>query len=219
MITVYTGPMFSGKTQALMARLQSKQRAHKNVLVVKPALDDRYDSVDEIVVKQKTAQRFEKHASMAAYPIKSAEQLTALIEKLDPDIIGVDEAQFFDEEIISALDAIAHRSPKTLEVYIAGLDLDAWAKPFGPMPHLLAIADRVEKFMANCFQCGQDARFTQKIGGSAGSKSAPTICMKRGAAPAGRRLRANRSGAAATDSAVTSGAARRPRAGTRCRAS
>jgi thymidine kinase len=165
MITVYTGPMFSGKTQALMARLQSKQRAHKNVLVVKPALDDRYDSVDEIVVKQKTAQRFEKHASMAAYPIKSAAQLTALIDKLVPDIIGVDEAQFFDEDIIRALDAIAHRSEKTLEVYIAGLDLDAWAKPFGPMPHLLAIADRVEKFMANCFQCGQDARFTQKIGG------------------------------------------------------
>src|SRR5258705_544995 len=82
-ITIYTGPMFSGKTQALMARLQSKQRAHKNVLVVKPALDDRYDSVDEIVVKQKTPQR-------------------------------------------------------------------------------------VEKFTANCFQCGQDARFTQKIGGSAG---------------------------------------------------
>ena len=50
----------------------------------------------------------------------------------------------------------------------AGLDLDAWAKPFGPMPQLLAIADRVEKFTANCFQCGQDARFTQKIGGSAG---------------------------------------------------
>jgi thymidine kinase len=168
MITVYTGPMFSGKTQALMARLQSKQRAHKNVLVVKPALDDRYDSVDEIVVKQKTAQRFEKHASMAAYPIKSTEQLAALIDKLDPDIIGVDEAQFFDEDLIRALDDIAHRSGRTLEVYIAGLDLDAWAKPFGPMPHLLAIADRVEKFMANCFQCGQDARFTQKIGGSAG---------------------------------------------------
>ena len=168
MITVYTGPMFSGKTQALMARLQTKQRAHKNVLVVKPALDDRYDSVDEIVVKQKTAQRFEKHSSMAAYPIKSAEQLGALIKKIDPDVIGVDEAQFFDEHFSAALDAIAHRSERNVEVYVAGLDLDAWAKPFGPMPHLLAIADRVEKFTANCFQCGQDARFTQKIGGSAG---------------------------------------------------
>lgn len=177
MITVYTGPMFSGKTQALMARLQSKQRAHKNVLVVKPALDDRYDSIDEIVVKQKTAQRFEKHASMAAYPIRSVEDLGALIRRIDPDIIGIDEAQFFDEEFSAALDTIAHRSGGTvggtpiernLEVYLAGLDLDAWAKPFGPMPHLLAIADRVEKFTANCFQCGQDARFTQKIGGSAG---------------------------------------------------
>ena len=177
MITIYTGPMFSGKTQALMARLQSKQRAHKNVLVVKPAIDNRYDSVDEIVVKQKTAQRFEKHASMAAYPIKNAAQLGALITEIDPDIIGVDEAQFFDEDVTLALDTIAHRSgglvgdariARTLEVYVAGLDLDAWARPFGPMPHLLAVADRVEKFMANCFQCGQDARFTQKIGGSAG---------------------------------------------------
>jgi thymidine kinase len=169
--------MFSGKTQALMARLQSKQRAHKNVLVVKPALDDRYDSVDEIVVKQKTAQRFEKHASMAAYPIKSVDQLGSLIRQLDPDIIGVDEAQFFGDEFSLALDTIAHKcggrvggTPigRTLEIYVAGLDLDAWARPFGPMPDLLAIADRVEKFTANCFQCGQDARFTQKIGGSAG---------------------------------------------------
>ena len=164
MITVYTGPMFSGKTQALMARLQSKQRAHKNVLVVKPALDNRYDSVDEIVVKQKTAQRFEKHASMAAYPIKNTAQLEALIREINPDVIGVDEAQFFGDEFAGALAWLA----KERDVYVAGLDLDAWAKPFGPMPQLLAIADRVEKFTANCFQCGQDARFTQKIGGSAG---------------------------------------------------
>ncbi len=164
MITIYTGPMFSGKTQALMARLQSKQRAHKNVLVVKPALDDRYDSVAEIVVKQKTAQRFEKHASMAAYPIKTAAELCALIKEIKPDVIGVDEAQFFADEFTAVLSAIG----KDLDVYVAGLDLDAWAKPFGPMPQLLAMADRVEKFTANCFQCGQDARFTQKIGGSAG---------------------------------------------------
>jgi len=164
MITVYTGPMFSGKTQALMARLQSKQRAHKNVLVVKPALDNRYDSVAEIVVKQKTAQRFEKHASMAAYPIKNAAQLIDLIAEISPDVIGIDEAQFFSDEFTGALAGIGGG----VDIYIAGLDLDAWAKPFGPMPQLLAIADRVEKFMANCFQCGQDARFTQKIGGSGG---------------------------------------------------
>ena len=67
-ITVYTGPMFSGKTQALMARLQSKERAHRKVLVVKPELDDRFHALSEIVSKQRTAQKFEKHASMAAYP-------------------------------------------------------------------------------------------------------------------------------------------------------
>ncbi len=164
MITVYTGPMFSGKTQALMARLMSKKRAHKNVLVVKPALDNRYDSVDEIVVKQRTEQRFEKHASMAAHAIKDVAELGALVAKIQPDVIGVDEAQFFGEDFTAALAGIA----KELDVYVAGLDLDAWARPFGPMPQLLAIADRVEKFTANCFQCGQDARFTQKIGGSAG---------------------------------------------------
>ena len=164
MITVYTGPMFSGKTQALMARLQSKKRAHKNVLVVKPALDNRYDSVDEIVVKQKTEQKFEKHAAMAAHAIRDAAELSALVREIRPDVIGVDEAQFFGEDFSGALAAIA----RDVDVYVAGLDLDAWAKPFGPMPQLLAIADRVEKFTANCFQCGQDARFTQKIGGSAG---------------------------------------------------
>ncbi len=166
MITVYTGPMFSGKTQALMARLMSKKRAHKNVLVVKPALDDRYDSVDEIVVKQKTAQKFEKHASMAAYPIKNVGELVALIREINPDVIGIDEAQFFGEEFSGTLAEMS--KARDLDVYVAGLDLDAWARPFGPMPQLLAIADRVEKFTANCFQCGQDARFTQKIGGSAG---------------------------------------------------
>jgi thymidine kinase len=164
MITVYTGPMFSGKTQALMARLQSKKRAHKNVLVVKPALDNRYDSIDEIVVKQKTEQKFEKHQSMAAHAIKNGAELTSLVQQIRPDVIGVDEAQFFGEEFSRLLAAIARH----VDVYVAGLDLDAWAKPFGPMPQLLAIADRVEKFTANCFQCGQDARFTQKIGGSAG---------------------------------------------------
>ena len=104
-------------------------------------------------------------------------ELQALIREFDPDVIGVDEAQFFDDSIGWVLDLIAHQSggvigdveiPRGLEVYAAGLDLDAWAKPFGPMPNLLAFADRVEKFTANCFQCGQDARLTQKIGGSGG---------------------------------------------------
>jgi thymidine kinase len=169
--------MFSGKTQALMARLQSKQRAHKRVLVVKPELDNRFAATAEIVSKQRTSDRFEKQSSMAAYPISSGSQLALLISEMDPDIIGLDEAQFFDDEISCALDVVAHKPggmigpveiKRNLEIYVAGLDLDAWGRPFGPMPYLLAVADRVEKFTANCFQCGQDARFTQKIGGSGG---------------------------------------------------
>ncbi len=136
-ITVYTGPMFSGKTQALMARLQSKERAHRKVLVVKPELDDRFHSLSEIVSKQRTAQKFEKHASMKAYPIKSAQDLGPLIRELDPDVVGVDEAQFFDDAIGRVLDLIAHQPGgrigdveigRSLEVYAAGLDLDAWAQ-------------------------------------------------------------------------------------------
>ena len=75
---------------------------------------------------------------MAAYPIKNAAQLGALMTEINPDVIGVDEAQFFTEEFSGALAVIA----KDMDVYVAGLDLDAWARPFGPMPHLLAIADR-----------------------------------------------------------------------------
>jgi thymidine kinase len=169
--------MFSGKTQALMARLQSKQRAHKRVLVVKPELDTRFAAPAEIVSKQRTSDRFEKQSSMAAHPIKTGTQLALLVQEFDPDIIGVDEAQFFDDEISCALDVIAHKPcgtigpvqiARNLDIYVAGLDLDAWGKPFGPMPYLLAVADHVDKFTANCFQCGQDARFTQKIGGSTG---------------------------------------------------
>lgn len=164
-ITVFTGPMFSGKSKALMARLETKQRAHKKVLIVKPLLDDRFEANNRIVSKKKKAEKFEPDDSMLAYPIKDKAELRELVDQEKPDILGIDEAQFFDSWLGPIL--LQLRNDNDLEIYVAGLDLDAWRKPFGPMPDVLAYSDNIQKFTANCFKCGEDARFTQKIGGSA----------------------------------------------------
>ena len=163
-ITVFTGPMFSGKSKALMARLETKQRAHKKVLVVKPFLDDRFKAGNIIVSKRKKSEKFEPDNSMPAHPIKDETELKKLISKEGPEILGIDEAQFFDLWLGPVI--LQLRNSNGLEIYVAGLDLDAWQKPFGPMPDILAYSDNAHKFTANCFECGQDARFTQKIGGS-----------------------------------------------------
>ena len=163
-IIVFTGPMFSGKSKALMTRLETKQRAHKKVLVVKPLLDDRFNTTDSIVSKRKKTERFEPDASLPAYPIRDEAELRQLITVKEPDVLGIDEAQFFGLWLGLAL--FQFRKVDGLEIYVAGLDLDAWQKPFGPMPDVFAYSDGIQKFTANCFKCGQDARFTQKVGGS-----------------------------------------------------
>ena len=167
-IIVFTGPMFSGKSKALMARLETKQRAHKKVLIVKPAIDDRFGMVGKIVAKRKKAEKFEPDNSMPAHIIRDDLELRDLILKEEPDVLGIDEAQFFGPWLGRTL--YLWRNTTNLEIYVAGLDLDAWAKPFDGMPDVLAYADEVYKFTANCFKCGQDARFTQKVGGSSEQK-------------------------------------------------
>ena len=118
----------------------------------------------KIVAKRKKAERFEPDDSMPAHPIQSEVELRELIIREEPNVLGIDEAQFFGLWLGPIL--LELRNTSGLEIYIAGLDLDAWAKPFGPMPEILAYSDDAQKFTANCFKCGQDARFTQKIGGS-----------------------------------------------------
>lgn len=168
-ITVFTGPMFSGKSKALMARLETKQRAHKKVLIIKPDIDDRFGMAGQIVAKKKKAEKFEPDCSMPAHIIRDDGMgLRDLILQEKPDVLGIDEAQFFGVWLGRTL--YLWRNATSLEIYVAGLDLDAWAKPFGGMPDILAYADEVHKFTANCFKCGQDARFTQKIGGSSEQK-------------------------------------------------
>ena len=165
-IIVYTGPMFSGKSEMLTGRLRSRQRARKKVLCIKPLIDSRY-STNEIVSKRlhEDGANFAPDKKFPAFPvdIQTCNMLSDLIESSKCEVLGVDEAQFFDVWLARFLDL---RRDQGLEIHVAGLDLDAWRLPFGCMPQIFAYADVVQKFTADCFVCGQPARFTQKKGGS-----------------------------------------------------
>ena len=163
-ITVFTGPMFSGKSEALLARLRRSKYARLKILVIKPAKDLR--AVGEIVSRQliDEEQRFEKFSALPAHNINNEEEFLALIESSGCDVVGVDECQFFFDWFIDVVQWLAWE--KGIDVVVSGLDIDAWRKPFGIMPQLIAIADKVHKLNAICFRCGAEARFTQKLAGS-----------------------------------------------------
>lgn len=149
-IEVVCGSMFSGKTDELIRRLRRATIARQKVQVFKPAIDIRY-----------SVQKVKSHAGgeFDAQPIgKAAEILTSI--KPDTTVVGVDEAQFFDEEIIDVVDQLAERG---LRVIIAGLDMDFRGEPFGPMPRLMAKAERVDKLQAICMVCTEPACRTQRL--------------------------------------------------------
>lgn len=163
-ITVFTGPMFSGKSEALLARLKRANYARKKVLVVKPKKDMR--TAGEVVSRQlkEEEKKFQKYSSMSAHTISTKEELLELVKSSGCQVIGADETQFFPEWFIEAIEYLAWG--KGIDVIVSGLDNDAWRKPFGIMPQLLAMADKVHKLNAICFECGNEARFTQKLAGS-----------------------------------------------------
>ena len=163
-ITVFAGPMFSGKSEALLARLKRATYAKKKVLVIKPKKDLR--TVDEIMSRhlKEEEKKFQKYASMPAHTINGPEELLKLVRSSGCEIIGIDEGQFFAEELIEVIKYLAWGAG--MDIIVSGLDLDAWRKPFGIMPQLLAIADKVHKLNAICFKCGNEARFTQKLSGT-----------------------------------------------------
>ena len=148
-IEVICGPMFSGKTEELIRRLIRAQIAKQLVTIFKPSLDDRY-SEDYIVSHNKR-----KIKSIA---IKNIEHINEHVE--DSDVIGIDEAQFFDDKIIDICKNLAKNGKR---VVIAGLEKDYKAIPFGPMPQLLVDAEYVTKVNAICMQCGDPANFSQRI--------------------------------------------------------
>jgi thymidine kinase len=142
--------MFSGKTDELIRRLIRARIARQKVQVFKPAIDVRY-AVEKVT--SHNGSHFD------ATPIAAASEI---LQHLQPDttVIGIDEAQFFDAEIVTVVEMLAERG---LRVIIAGLDMDFRGEPFGPMPLLMAKAERVDKLQAICMVCGEPASRTQRL--------------------------------------------------------
>jgi thymidine kinase len=149
-VEVITGSMFSGKSEELIRRLRRAIIAKQRVQVFKPALDDRYTTAQVVSHSRWRLEAERVH--------KAAE----ILEKVDPrtEVVGIDEAQFFDEELVTIC---SHMADLGKRVIVAGLDMDFRGEPFGPMPKLLAIAEEVEKVHAICVRCGAPASYTQRL--------------------------------------------------------
>ena len=139
-IEVVCGSMFSGKTEELIRRMKRAQFAHLNVEIFKPAIDVRYSEEDVVS---------HDHNSIPSTPVDSSQNILLLAN--DVDVVGIDEAQFFDMGIVDVCNELARRG---IRVICAGLDMDFRGVPFGPMPALMAIADDVYKTHAICVHCG-----------------------------------------------------------------
>ncbi|GAC1413125.1 MAG: thymidine kinase [Candidatus Doudnabacteria bacterium] len=165
---VITGPMYSGKTEELIRVLNRAEIAGKKILVIKPKTDIR--TANEIASRRKTdfkSNQFNKYSSFSAYPVESAAEVLSLINVHRPSVLGMDEAQFFDKWMVDFLaDFLRVNSGEDIMVVAAGLDMDAWGRPFGIMPQLMTIADHVQKETAICFVCKKPALFTQKLSDS-----------------------------------------------------
>ena len=148
-IEVICGSMFSGKTEELIRRLKRAKFANQKVEIFKPRIDTRYS--EEAVVSH------EGHSIMST-PVDSARSILEKAE--DVDVVGIDEAQFFDEGIIDVARQLAGRG---VRVIIAGLDMDYLGKPFGPMPALMSIAEYVTKVHAICVRCGDIAHHSHRL--------------------------------------------------------
>jgi len=145
-IEVICGSMFSGKTEELIRRLRRAQIARLNVEIFKPKIDTRYHET-EVVSHNAT--------SIPSTPIENSSSI--LLLGTDTQVVGIDEAQFFDDGLPEVCVALAN---KGIRIIVAGLDMDFQGKPFGPMPALMAIAEDVTKVHAVCVQCGAPATFS-----------------------------------------------------------
>lgn len=145
-IEVICGCMFSGKTEELIRRLRRAEIAGQRVVIFKPKVDDRY-AEDHVVSHDKR--------SIPSLAVDRAEDILAHAQEVD--VIGIDEAQFFDEAIVEVANQLANLGHR---VVVAGLDLDYTGKPFGPMPHLMATAEYVTKVHAICRTTGNLAHYS-----------------------------------------------------------
>jgi thymidine kinase len=149
-IEVITGSMFSGKSEELIRRLRRAQIARQKVQIFKPLVDSRF-SGDHIV----------SHSEMriASQNVRSADDLVTYVDG-DTDVVGIDEGQFFDDNLPAACNTLANGGKR---VIVAGLDQDYLGRPFEPMAHLLAIAEYITKTRAICVVCGAPANHTQRL--------------------------------------------------------
>jgi thymidine kinase len=149
-IEVVTGSMFSGKTDELIRRLRRATIARQKVQVFKPVIDNRYH-VDKVT----------SHAGTVfnAVPVPNSAEILKLLEP-DTSVVGIDEAQFFDDGVVQIAQSLANRG---VRVIVAGLDTDFRGEPFGCMPTFLSIAERVDKLQAICMTCGEPASRTQRL--------------------------------------------------------
>ena len=141
-IEVVCGSMFSGKTEELIRRLRRAKFANQRVEVFKPKIDTRYDETNVVSHDATT---------ILARPVENAAKLLELTEGEDINVIGIDEAQFFDMALTEVCEKLAMRG---IRVIVAGLDMDYRGVPFGPMPNLLAVAEYITKVHAICLHCG-----------------------------------------------------------------
>lgn len=147
-IEVICGSMFSGKTEELIRRLKRVKFANLQVEIFKPAVDTRYHDFD--IVSHDTN-------AIQSTPVDSSERILLMVG--DADVVGIDEAQFFDSELPNVCDRLAYMGKR---VIVAGLDMDYTGKPFGQMPFLLAKADYVTKLHAICVKCGNIANYSYR---------------------------------------------------------
>lgn len=145
-IEVICGSMFSGKTEELIRRLKRAKFAKQKVEIFKPAVDTRYD--DEMVVSHDANE-------IRSTPVPAAANIPLLANGCD--VVGIDEAQFFDDEIVRVCNDLANSG---IRVVVAGLDMDFQGRPFGPMPNLMATAEYVTKVHAICTRTGQLAHYS-----------------------------------------------------------
>lgn len=147
-IEVICGSMFSGKTEELIRRLKRARFANLSVEIFKPAVDKRYHDT-EVVSHDANA--------IPSTPVESSQHILLLCQ--DVDVVAIDEAQFFDEGIVDVCQTLAN---KGLRVIVAGLDTDFQAKPFGPIPALLSVAEYITKLHAICMKCGGIANYSYR---------------------------------------------------------
>jgi thymidine kinase len=152
-LEVITGPMFSGKTDELIRRLRRARIARQKVQVFFPALDARYAGMDFGKLTSHAGAEFD------AAPVRTAEEILRAVED-GTSVVAIDEAQFFDDDLLAAVRRLVASG---LRVIAAGLDTDFRGEPFGPMPMLMAEAERLDKLQAICMVCGEPASRTQRL--------------------------------------------------------